>query len=556
MVPMRDGVRLATDVYLPEGAGARRGRFPAALVRLPYDKCSRYAFMAQMASWFGERGYALVAQDVRGKYRSEGETFPYVHETTDGYDTLEWLAAQPWSDGSAGMFGDSYHGFTQWAAVAGRHPALRAIVPRVTTAELGRQRLGQRWEDDVPALYAASYQAHYFVDHADYDYAPAWDRRPLAEAFDDAFAAIGRRSAALDALLARARTGAVFDPFTPPATHPFDGLRVPVLHWVNWFDNLQPAALRDYLILRGRPDRGGLQYLLADSADHESFRLADVPITPDRDHDVSDEALARLLPRYLGPVLDFFDVFVRGHGSAFGVPRVRWHLGHEDWHEAPGWPPPGTREVRLYPGAASRAADGPEGGTLRPAAGPLTAVARWVHDPADLVPSSVADPFAVLRQYPDEREIEQRGDVLTFTGEPVAAPLDLAGPVSAHLGVGTSGPSMNVHVKLLDVGPDGTTHAILGGQTRAYGPDPASLTVVHLGHTGYRLRAGHALRLQVASSDFPLYLWHPGADENPWDATRFAANEQTLTTGGGGPSHVRFTVREGPNAGANAPRGS
>ena len=87
MVPMRDGVRLATDVYLP----ARPGRLPAVLVRLPYDKCGRYTFMPQLAPFFTERGYAFVVQDVRGKFRSEGETMPFVHEVEDGYDTLEWI---------------------------------------------------------------------------------------------------------------------------------------------------------------------------------------------------------------------------------------------------------------------------------------------------------------------------------------------------------------------------------------------------------------------------------------------------------------------------------
>ena len=103
MVPMRDGVRLATDVYLP----ARPGPLPAVLVRLPYDKCGRYTFMPQCAPYFTERGYAFVVQDVRGKFRSEGETMPFMHEVDDGYDTLEWIVAQSWSDGLVGMFGDS-----------------------------------------------------------------------------------------------------------------------------------------------------------------------------------------------------------------------------------------------------------------------------------------------------------------------------------------------------------------------------------------------------------------------------------------------------------------
>ena len=125
MVPMRDGMRLATDVYLPP----RPAGLPAVLVRLPYDKCARYTFMPQIAPFVTDRGYAFVVQDVRGKFRSEGETLPFVHEVEDGYDTLEWIAAQPWSDGAVGMWGDSYYGYTQWAAVASGHPALRPSSP-------------------------------------------------------------------------------------------------------------------------------------------------------------------------------------------------------------------------------------------------------------------------------------------------------------------------------------------------------------------------------------------------------------------------------------------
>ena len=94
MVPMRDGVRLATDVYLPDG----HGRVPAVLVRLPYDKCGRYTFMPACAPSFTERGYAFVVQDVRGKFRSEGETMPFVHEVEDGYDTIDWIVAQGWCE--------------------------------------------------------------------------------------------------------------------------------------------------------------------------------------------------------------------------------------------------------------------------------------------------------------------------------------------------------------------------------------------------------------------------------------------------------------------------
>jgi uncharacterized protein len=116
MVPMRDGVRFATDVYLPDGPGP----FPAVLVRLPSDKNGRYCWMPFLATHMTARGHAFVPQDVRGKFRSGGEPVAFVNEVPDGYDAIEWITRQPWSNGEVGMWGDSYYGFTQWAAVAAR----------------------------------------------------------------------------------------------------------------------------------------------------------------------------------------------------------------------------------------------------------------------------------------------------------------------------------------------------------------------------------------------------------------------------------------------------
>ena len=152
MVPMADGIRLATDVYLPRG-GRGADRLPCILVRLPYDKSAPFAFMPRLAAWFTERGYAFVAQDVRGRARSEGETFAFVHEVSDGSATLDWIVDQPWSNGVVGMFGDSYYGWTQWAAVASGHEALEGDRPPGDIGGgrdgLARDRRGvQRLPDD------------------------------------------------------------------------------------------------------------------------------------------------------------------------------------------------------------------------------------------------------------------------------------------------------------------------------------------------------------------------------------------------------------------------
>lgn len=524
MVPMRDGVSLAIDVYLPDGPGP--GPWPAVLVRLPYDKNGRYCWMPFIARHFTARGYAFLPQDVRGKFRSKGETNAFVHEIADGYDTIDWITDQPWANGAVGMWGDSYYGFTQWAAVASGHPALRAIVPRVTVADLFT------WLDGVTPLYGAHYLAEFWTDERTHHWTPDWTHRPLSEVFDSGFAAIGARSTAFDRLLAEARGQAPVDLYA--GGHPFDRLRIPTLHGVGWFDNITPPHMLDYERLIGSPATAPFQYLHAGSTDHENYQFEAVPIPESSDHDKHDDALELMLPRYIAPALDFFDAFLGGRADPESVPRVRWHLGNDGWHTSQSWPPPGATERRLYLSdtgslGARPTADGQVG---------------WVHDPHTLVPSTIENPFAFLIEYPDEAEVAMRPDVVVFTGEPLTEALTLTGRVVAHLSVGSDGPSMYLHVKLVDVAPDGGAHALLYGQQVVDDPGDGAWAEVNLGHTGHRLMSGHRLRLQVASSDFPLYLPHPGTSENPWFAVDTMINHQRVFTGGSRPSHLSVTVLE------------
>ncbi|MEZ0233425.1 MAG: CocE/NonD family hydrolase [Actinomycetota bacterium] len=530
MVPMRHGVHLATDVYLP--ADVDRG--PAVLVRLPYDKCGRYTFMPRIAPSFTARGYAFVVQDVRGKFRSEGETLAFVHEIDDGYDTLEWVSSQSWCDGNVGMWGDSYYGYTQWAAVASEHPALKAIVPRVTSADLG----GPMGSDTVVPLYMAEYLAMYWLDEHVYDWRTDYGHRPLSEAFDEAFEAIGRRATSFDRFVETSAAG--HGPMTYPEHHPFDVLKIPVLHTGGWFDNIMPDQMRDYDALVGRSDVADLQYLEMNSTDHENYHLDLVPIRPEDDHDANDEALARMLPRYLGSALDFFDRFLKGEDRE--IPRVRWHQGNDGWRSAPSWPPPGARELRFHLAAVDRAATDDEGGRLAAEPDAAATTVSWLHDPADLVPSTVVNPFAFLHELPDERRVEARPDVLTFTSEVLDRPLDLVGPVSVLVGVGSTAPSTALFAKLVDVDPGGAALMLTRGQATFSDPDPTRAVRIDLAHIGYRVRAGHRLRLQLSSSDFPLYLPHPGTEEDPWGAVTRRRSEQTLPAGGDAEAYLSLTI--------------
>jgi predicted acyl esterase len=520
MVPMRDGVSLAIDVYLPDGDGP----WPSVLVRLPYDKNGRYCWMPWIARHFTDRGYAFLPQDVRGKFRSGGETNAFVHEIDDGFDTIEWITRQRWANGAVGMWGDSYYGFTQWTAVASGHPALRAIVPRVTVADLFD------WLAGVTPLYGAHYLAQYWTDHNSHHWTPDWAHRPLCELFDDAFAALGSRSIAFDRVLAEARGQAPVDLYAKG--HPFDRLRIPTLHGVGWFDNITPPHMLDYERLMADPEAAPFQYLDAGSTDHENYRYETVPVPESDDHSVHDDAMEEMLPRYLAPALDFFDVFLAERGDPASVPRVRWHLGNEGWRDSQCWPPPEAVERRLHLAADGTLSDTPA----------VAGSVGWLHDPKDLVPSTITNPFALLWEYPDEGDVADRADVVCFLTEPLAEPLTLAGRVVARLRVAGDGPSMFLHVKLVDVEPAGGSHILLYGQRVVDRPGSGESAEVYLGHTGHRIPAGHRLRLQIASSDYPLYLPHPGTDENPWFATETQVNHQQLLTGGRDGSQLSLTV--------------
>ncbi|MFJ2259140.1 CocE/NonD family hydrolase [Streptomyces sp. NPDC087844] len=559
LVRMRDGVRLATDVYLPEGADAGVGtasdtgsgtgsgtdELPAVLVRLPYDKNSRYVYFDKIASLFTARGYALVVQDVRGKFRSGGQTLPFLREPLDGYDAIDWITHQPWSNGVVGMFGDSYYGFTQWAAVAAQHPALRAVVPRVTTVDFNGTTQSDP-DDPSPVgrpvwLEGIEYYAHYWVDNSVYDFTPDRSVRPVIEQYEQAFTAMGARSAWFDLLAPR------YTNLLPAlGRHPFDARPVPVLHCVGWFDNISIPHMRDYLELASRPGWDAVQYLWAGAIDHENYHLDLAPAAPADDHAHDEAALDRMLLNYAGPALDFFDVFLKGIRPVSALPKVAWELGHDGWRTAEAWPPAESTERTFWLTEPARAGGPLPGGTLsnEPGDGDGEQSVRWVYDPESLVPSQVANSFSFLQSYPDEAQLADREDVLVFSTPALSEPLDLAGPVDLVLRVTGTGETFDVFAKVLDISPGGQAHMIIRGQVSVRTRRAPAEIPVALGHTGYRLRPGHRLALTIAGSDYPMFLPSSGSTENPW--TTLAPKPSTQTLYADAVTQLTVTVLAGP----------
>lgn len=510
---MRDGVRLATDVYLP----ARGRHWPVLLSRLPYDKAGDECFMPSIARWFSERGYAVVVQDVRGKIRSGGALAPFRREVVDGYDTIEWISKQKWCGGPVGMFGDSYFGWTQWAAAASQHPALRAITPRVISADItditSRQGI---FALEVNALWALET----WVDEALYDYEGHldWSIRPLSEVVPTALD--GRRSTFLD----QVASGSLADVSRLSVRGD-----VPALHLGGWWDILQRGQIATWREARRRGRSP--QFLVMDAADHgwTHLRQSGVPyIDPHTD----ESTMQRFLDHYLGTLLPFLEHFVSGDGS-YEAPPVRWMLANDTWRECASWPPESSRPVdwflvgdpKSHRGALSEIPDRHH-----------RAVA-WTHDPRDPVPG-LAHAYHPLIVPADESALAHRDDVLIYQTEAFREPLDLVGPANATLSVTSNTESAHLMATLSDVAPDGSALKILDGASRVTSPWPCDITI-DLGSTGYRLRPGHRLRLALSSSEFPRYVLHPGTPADPWTARDFRRTEQQIFLGGARGARLR-----------------
>lgn len=519
-VEMRDGVDLATDVYLTDTKTA-----PVVLVRLPYDKSGAFSFMPQIAEHVTTRGYHFVAQDVRGKVRSEGRTFAFTAEVNDGYDTLGWIESQTWCDGSVVMFGESYYGFTQWAAAASGHPALKAIAPRLTTTEIGTDWMYHQGVFCLETMYG--WAAETWIDNPMYElpHDHDWIHRPIDEVIPALHA--GKRSASADVW----RTMSPDDPFWWQGifgeVDPRE-LRIPALHIGGWWDVFRRGQLRDYVsaVRSGAPG----QHLRFEAIDHYSDVYLPDGTTVTAEFADSAPQLALLFSRYLDPALEFFDYYVRGLGAV--PPNVVWHLANEGAHESEAWPPKGIQTLRWFLGASEVAASGPAGGTLLPDPEPEQSMLTWMHDASDPVPALIDDVWRPLLGLPDEREVESRSDVMTFTSEICSGALDLAGPISVSLFVQAKSPSTHVMAKLVDVAPDGTARRITEGACFVSNALAGEEVTLDLSDMGYRVQVGHRLRLELATSEFPRYLLHPGTAEDPWLAQDGYPVEQQVRIGG------------------------
>jgi len=586
---MRDGTLLASEVYLPEGAAG--ARYPVVMLRSPYSGGDGQGCMNRCAD-LAAQGYAVVQQDVRGTGRAHGVMRPFRQEQDDGYDAVEWAAAQPWSNGKVGLWGVSYYGVTVMQAAATHPPHLVAAVAVITGSDyhdswtyvngvfdlwfaqtwlagwanmdhLRREELraGVPWPqvelDITHARAAATAQM------------PAWNRHaPLAD-------------------LPAFRPGAPF--YYDWLAHPgydafwsaidierrYADIRVPVLLVGGWYDIFAVGTVRNYMGLR---ERGGTALARGQS------RLLMYPLC----HGDCNKALT-FAPNYWSDAAppmsqEWWDHWLRGiDNGADRAPPVRLYLmappdtGSKDegfWIDAARYPLPGTVQTQWVLRSGGHANSRNGDGTLVPgkalagiAASTITdAPDHFVYDPQDPVPTqggglccndALQAPGAV-----DQSALELRPDVLVYTSAPLERELTIIGPVTVRFWASTSARDTDFTAKLVDVRPDGVALNILDRVINAslrrgsklprspIRPGRPYEYRLLLGNTAIQLKPGHRLRLEISSSNFPHYARNPNTGQPAARATTFIKATQTVLHDAAHPSHLDLPVIDKPTRAA------
>jgi putative CocE/NonD family hydrolase len=538
MIAARDGVRLATDIYRPRGAS---GPLPTVLVRLPYDKTGEHCAMPITAPWFTRKGYACVVQDVRGKFKSEG-VFDASHwdaEIADTYDTIAWIAAQPWSNGRVGMWGESYYGSTSLAGAIGRHPALKAIAPGNISLDLfpGVFR-GGAFGLNAIGQWALALASTGFNDLSNVD---VW-HLPL----NDIPRHAGIASPMYDEFIANPVRGPYWD--RRSMLQGYEGVKVPTLWWGGWFDNFLGPQIADWAKVRA--NNGGADHirLMIGPWDHEGSagHTTNACCLPVGDNE----------PHRWNTYQAFFDSYLMelDNGWGAGGPVEIFVMGDNTWRAETSWPPRAARPTKAYLHSAGGANTLDGDGRLDFAAPGVEQPDTYVYDPADPVADTVGTSiWAFAAQMGDRRPVERRADVLVYTSTPLEHDLEITGPLEAHLFVTSSARDTDVTVTLVDVFQDGTANLIQDGILRlSYRDSDIAPTLIEPGRvydvrvdlwaTSYVVKRGHRLRVEISSSAFDRYDRNPNTGEPFGTAAHGVPATQTLFHDATRPSHIVLPV--------------
>lgn len=504
-VAMRDGAKLMTDVILPEG----NGPWPVVLTRTPYGK--RGGGLGGIEPDFVGRGYARVTQDIRGRFQSEGTFGDFVHERTDGYDTVEWIAKQPWCNGSVGMFGVSAGGIlSNFAAM--EHPEhLKCAVVAI---------------------------AH----GCDYRFGSMNGGVYLQDLNDRWFRALGQPIE--EKLVPRIRDDDA-DSATRDLSRHYGDVRIPILNIGGWFDIFADSTIENFegLQSKGGPGAKGHQRLVVGAFAHlpigGALRYPPKASFPD-----------------FGDVIPWFDRWLKGKEESEKKSSVRYFvMGDTFDKEAPGnvwrqtndWPPE-SKKVHFYLAP---------GGGLRESRAEARRLGEFTYDPRDPVPTIGGANLFLTRGPLDQKPLQPRKDILRFESDPLAAPLEVVGRVYAKLFVQTDVEDTDFMVKLIDVYPNGYEALMLDqplrlryrdgfDRPRKASPGQTYSLSINLWTTALVFNKGHKIAVHVSSSNAPRYQPHTNtwAPVSSYDQAVIAHNKVVL--GGEDASSIVLPVVTGP----------
>lgn len=470
--------------------GHKGRRVGAVLVRLPYGRRNEVAALPALADIVTARGWALVAQDVRGKHDSTGVREPFVHEVADAAATLRWIAEQGWTDGRVVAAGDSYFGYTALAAAATGHPSVRGVMARVTSPYI------DQWMSPHGV-----FRLGLFADWAASTWASAsegldvqWEAPTLTEMVP------GPEASRLLVEWATNSTGSGY--WRPHALDLPEIARsqIPVVHVGGWWDVFRDAQLATWRELRALAPGTATQALRMSAVDHV---LDALPEQFERPVDMfSSRALrAAAAASEALPVIELLDLL---DGRTGALAPVRWSAAHMPERASADWPAREVREVVVYPTGGHDAVSTESGGRLSVQPAERDALARWTHDPADLVPSLEQDLWRPLLRPADHAPVHARDDVATFTSPDLHSGLALAGPVRFYAELERWGANPPLVVSLHEVRADGSALQLLVAAVAW--PAGRTTAEVNLGSTAHLLRPGSRLRLAVATSSWPQFL--------------------------------------------------
>jgi uncharacterized protein len=540
-VKMRDGIILRADIYRPQSAG----KFPVLLQRTPYNKDDT----AEMAVRAATRGYVVVVQDVRGRYTSEGEWYPFKHESSDGYDTVEWVATLPYSDGRVGMFGSSYVGATQMLAAIARPPHLAGICPADTASNYHdgwtyQNGAFEQWfSESWTTILAQDTATRYLRDHS--NAVEGGRKLPISKYplfnlgnFPDASHLTADLAPYFMDWLAHPN----FDDYWRDWSieDHYQDILVPALTISAWYDIFQGGALRNYLGMKtrgGNESARGNQRLIVAIGGHAGSgrKIGDVDFGSAAEFNDDDVTVT----------LDWYDFLFKGKQNEFATekPVKIFVMGVNAWRDEETWPLARATNTRYFLRSGGRANSASGDGNLSETAPVNEPPDSYVYDPADPVPTTggplCCDGIHLKPGPRDQRRVELRKDVLVYSTLPFPQAIEVTGPVRAELYAKSSALDTDFTAKLVDVSPDGSAMNITEGIVRAkyrgsqlkpslLAPGQVYRFDIDLMSTSNVFQAGHRLRLEISSSNFPRFDRNLNIGEDSSRSDRFVNATNTI----------------------------